>query len=367
MKEIIITYILIVIIQLLFTILLPIELSKETLETNKNVIHSYEKQDEMTKFVKEKIKIIMEKQDEMSYNEWIKFVKNNSLYEFNGSKFYIFVWKYDGVDEMILEVYPDKRYEGLSWYNFYIHFNQLILDSEHSVSENVPMTMFNDSEVDRYNNLTYYWIDGLNKQSVKKKSIYTRFNFEKEHKTGIIGLGFVIKNESAVNEYKYFNYIGKVELFIGSLITLVISLVISKLHTVKNANLKAFIFLLFSNLFIFFFNNTQGHISKVVDENMNITSINANILNLSFLSSINLFILSTMYSSNKDLFIETSVIFSMTVLLLMIASYKNTNQNSIFDLIKARITNTFIFDFAVALNLIIMINFVTYVFSKSFK
>ena len=65
-------------------------------------------------------------------------------------------------------------------------------------------------------------------------------------------MGYNIENLTFTNEYKNFTYINKFELVVGSLMTLIISLVISKLHTVKNPNIKAFTFLLLSNLFILF-------------------------------------------------------------------------------------------------------------------
>ena len=367
MKEIIIAYIIIVIIQLLYTIYSPIKLSELSQELDKNLINTPDEEAKVEKFIEEKINIIMEKANEMDYFEWIKYVNQNIEYEFEGQKIYIFAWKYVESEKMVLQVYPNKDLLGLSWSDFYSDFKDIILASKNTVSEHVPTTMYKVSKEGEYDLSTYYWIDPLYNQSVRKKSVFTKFNFEKENKTGIIGMGYNFENLSLANEFKNFTYIGKSELIIGSFMTLVIALVISKLHTVKNSNLKAFCFLLFSNFYILYYNNSQDHVSKVEDENKRITAINANILNLSFLSSVNLFILSTIYSTNKDLFAETSVIFSMTVLLLMIASYKNTNQNTIFDLIGTRLTNTFIFNYAVALNLLIMGNFIFYAFSKSFK
>ena len=367
MKQIIIAYVIIVIIQLLYTNYVPLYKGDNINTLDKNLINDTDKETKIRKFIEEKLKVIMEQADKMNYLEWLEYVKKHIQYEFNGQKIYIFVWKYIDDEKMILQAYPNKDLEGLSWDDFYSEFKEIILDSRNTITENVPYIMYLASKEGRYDSTMYYWIDPIYKQSVRKKSLITRFNFEKENKKGVFGMGYNTENLSVKNEYKNFTYINKPELFIGSLITLIISFVISKLHTVKNPNLKAFSFLIFSNLFILIYTNTQGHISKVLDENKRITTVNSSILNLSFLSSVNLFILSIIYSTNKELFVETSVMFSITVLLLLIASYKNTNQNTIFDLISTRITNTFIFNYAVALNLLIMCNFIFYAFSKSFK
>ena len=52
---------------------------------------------------------------------------------------------------------------------------------------------------------------------------------------------------------------------------------------------------------------------------------------------------------------------------LFVGTLDYLRKNTIFDLISTRITNTFIFNYAVALNLLIMCNFIFYAFSKSFK
>jgi len=309
----------------------------------------------------------MEMTDKMDYFEWIKYVQKNSFYEYNGMKIYVFAWTYIDTNKMNIVQYPDKKLQDLSWSDFMKEHSEIILDTKYNLSKNVPLNMYNNSTEDHYDISAYYWIDPIYDQSVRKKSVFTKFDFKKQNISGIIGMGFNVENITLKNEFKYFTYINKSELLIGSLITIIISLVISRLNTVKNSKLKALIFLIISNLFIFIFNNTQGHFSKIQSENEKITAINSSLLNLSFLSTVNLFVLTTLYSSDKDLFVETSVIFSMTVLLLMTATYKSTNQNSLFDLIKVRLTNTFIFNFAVLLNLLIMGNFIFYTFSKSFK
>jgi hypothetical protein len=227
--------------------------------------------------------------------------------------------------------------------------------------------MYTNSNEGRYDTLGYYWVDPLYQQSVRKKSVFTKFSFKKEDISGLIGMGYNMENLTIKNEFKRFSYISKPELIMGSLITIIISLVISKLNTVKYVKLKAFVFLILINIYIFIFINTHGSVGKTADENEKITNVNASILNLSFLSTVNLFILNTLYSSNKDLFVETSVIFGMTVFLLLLATYKSTDQNSIYDLIKARLTNTFIFNYAAILNILIMSNFIFHTFSKSFK
>jgi hypothetical protein len=274
---------------------------------------------------------------------------------------------------MNVVVHPEKRLLGMSWTDFYDNYNERLINIQHTLSSNAVINMYNHSDVGQIDSLDYYWIDPLYKNtrtgnlSVKKKSLFTQFSFKDQNISGIIGMGYNKPDPTTHKMYKRFTYINKLELLIGSLVTIVLSLVISKLNTVKYTKIKAFIFLILINLYILIFNNTESQVSKIVDENRKIETVNSNILNLSFLSSINLFILTTLYYSNKDLFVETSVFFGMTIFLLLLATYKSTSQNTIFDLIKITVTNTFIFNYAVILNIIILSNFMFYTFSKSFK
>ena len=103
---------------------------------------------------------------------------------------------------MILQVYPDKELQGLSWSDFYSHFKDIILDSKNTVSDQVPYNMYKLSKEGEYDLSAYYWIDPLYQQSVRKKSVFTKFNFEKENKKGIIVMGYNIENLTFTNEYK---------------------------------------------------------------------------------------------------------------------------------------------------------------------
>jgi len=367
MKELIITYIIIVIIQLVYSIYVPVIADEGQIKLGKNIITDPKEEIKIQKFIKGKLDLLMEKANKMNYFDWLEYVKKNSKYEYNGIKLYIFTWINIDNDKMVVVQYPDETLEGLSWIDFLKEHNEHFLNIQYTLSKNVPLIMYTNSNEGRYDTSGYYWVDPLYQQSVRKKSVFTKFSFKKEDISGLIGMGYNMENLTIKNEFKRFSYISKPELIMGSLITIIISLVISKLNTVKYVKLKAFVFLILINIYIFIFINTHGSIGKTADENEKITNVNAGILNLSFLSTVNLFILNTLYSSNKDLFVETSVIFGMTVFLLLLATYKSTDQNSIYDLIKARLTNTFIFNYAAILNILIMSNFIFHTFSKSFK
>jgi hypothetical protein len=368
MKELIITYIVIVILQLIYTIYVPVSSNNET---NKIIVNDKEKAKKIDKFIKNKLKILMDKANNMKYSDWLNYLEKNASYEYDGIKMYIFVWENIDKNKMSVVIHPDDNLNGLSWDDFYKDSNEVLLNTTNAISDDVTLNMYKISREGAFDFLEYYWVDPIYKISVKKNSIFTKFSFQNKNAinpiNGVIGMGYNLENLTDEHMYKRFTYVSKVEFIMGSLITIILSLIISKLNTVKNTKIKAFSFLIFINLYIFFFMNSESQVSKIVDENLKIETVNKNILNLSFLSSINLFILNILYYSNKDLFIETSVFFGMTIFLLLLATYKSTSQNSIYDLISVTITNTYIFNYAVILNILILANFIFYTFSKSFK
>ena len=88
-------------------------------------------------------------------------------------------------------------------------------------------------------------------------------------------------------------------------------------------------------------------------------------LSISFLVSVNIFILNSLASNknliNKPIFLESSVIFSLSLLLLLFSIYKQTNFNSISDMKSNRITKQLTFNLVVYYNLFIVINYLLFV------
>ena len=128
MKELIITYIIIVILQLVYSIYVPVT----SLNINNYFITDPVKEIEIKKFIEMKLDKIMEKANKMDYFEWINYVKKNSVYEYNGLKLYIFAWSNISDKKMILVNYPDDKLVGLSWSDFLKEHNEIILNSKYN-------------------------------------------------------------------------------------------------------------------------------------------------------------------------------------------------------------------------------------------
>ena len=86
-------------------------------------------------------------------------------------------------------------------------------------------------------------------------------------------------------------------------------------------------------------------------------------LGLSFLSGVNIYILKSLYKNKTVFFKETSFIFGVSIIFLLITIYKYKTPEVIEDIIVKRITGQLTFNFAVLLNMLILVNFIVYTLS----
>jgi hypothetical protein len=105
-------------------------------------------------------------------------------------------------------------------------------------------------------------------------------------------------------------------------------------------------------------------VSNYENEKNNIQSINSKILGISFLSTVNLFVINYL-ESNKKLFVETVMVYSVSILLLLIALYQSINQNTMLEIIGVRITNQLVFNFAILLNFLTIVNFIVHTINSN--
>jgi hypothetical protein len=97
-------------------------------------------------------------------------------------------------------------------------------------------------------------------------------------------------------------------------------------------------------------------------------NINSGILSASFLVGVNIFILNSLQKSlKKDLFLESGFVFAISLILLLIATYKLTDYGTISDIIKVRLSNQLVFNFSVLLNGLIVLNYIIYILTNKAK
>jgi Mg2+/Co2+ transporter CorB len=106
-------------------------------------------------------------------------------------------------------------------------------------------------------------------------------------------------------------------------------------------------------------------IGSFASENTKIQNINSSVLGISFLIGVNIFILTSLKKEVKQkLFIESGLIFSISVILLLVVMFKVTNYMNIRHLMEDRISTQLVFNFAILLNMFVIINYIISVITK---
>ena len=93
--------------------------------------------------------------------------------------------------------------------------------------------------------------------------------------------------------------------------------------------------------------------------------INSGALSVAFLAGVNIYIIGILSSNSKSfLYIQSSIIFALSISLLMISILQYTNLTEINYMISNRISNELLFNFSIILNMVILINFILHTLYK---
>ena len=207
-------------------------------------------------------------------------------------------------------------------------------------------------------------MDPLTVKTVAKKSVVLKWDDKTNGKTCVIGMGVDLEYLDEDNIFYYFKELGYTYPALISVLTLVISIILYKLKGEQNSNFKAMFFLLLTNTYLTYFLSKHEIYGSSDLEHKKEQNINSGILSISFLVGVNVFILTTLEKSiQKILFTESGFIFAISLILLLIATLKSTNFMSTSDVIKSRLSTQLIFNFAIILNTLIIMNYIIYILS----
>jgi hypothetical protein len=222
--------------------------------------------------------------------------------------------------------------------------------------------MYHLSHLEQVNSLKYFWTDNAVQALVQKETFFLKWSDKKNNKTGIIGMGYNIKNVIETNTIVYSNYIHYHHLFFLNVIIFTVAYVI---YSITKHKVKALFLLIISLVYIDYYINSKELIGSFGTENLKIQNINSSVLGISFLVGMNVFILSSLKKEIKtELFTESGIFFSLSVILLLFSMFKDTAFLNIRELMEDRISNQSLFNFSILLNLFVIINYILYVISK---
>lgn len=306
----------------------------------------------------------------LSFHEWLDYNTKNMFIKVNGGGYYLFVHEHIEDKSFICRVHANAKYPNLLWSDIIKEQNEQFISHKFTCDPDLVFNMFNVGQNDIPDTMSYYWNDPVTNKLIKKQSLFlsqTEKGKDKEgleHNGFVIGVGYNIENLNTTYQTKYYSKINN--FYFATVIATVIgmTIIMSSFKVVpKYTNIKAILFLISSLLYILYYTNLTENLSSPSGEQDKMDSINSGILSISFLIGVNIFIISTLqYSKSIELNKETAVIFSASLLLLMFSIFKKTGYSTIDDLVGIRISNQFVFNYSILLNILIIVNYLLFIY-----
>ena len=367
-KSLIICYIIIIIVEVILTLYSKPYESKLQNDLQKRIKYNVENKDEILKKFGENILEIAKpiNSGEMEFDEWVKWLNKLPPLESDGNEYYYTVWEEvlekNGNEDYILIHYGDPNYEGLTYTDFRNEIYEIAINTKNVITSDSTRYASETGGIGNLDGYTYYWVDPLSLQSVKKESINTLFR-DKNGRHGYISAAVDLEDLSKSSSFKYYEYIPTTTLFIASIVTISVAIVIHNLDAMKYSNVRSFIFLFISNIYLLLFMNTYETESTPENETLKMSRITGSILTFSFLSGVNIYILKSLFDNKKNYFKESAFIFGISIMLILMSAYKYDSPGDIKSLLIQRISSQLTFNLAVILNSFILINFMFYTLS----
>jgi len=336
------------------------------------VEYNIKNKDKLQKIFNEEIdkRVKLLETGKLNYQDWIKYMNNNTFLDIDSNKYYFFVGEKLNDNTFMIRSHAEKRYIDFSWEDVLKDYNEGLVATKYTTDADLLINAYNLSGPNsNIEIIKYYWLDPLSKMSVEKETTVKRWTEKKTGRTGIIGIGKTTELLSDLHSNIQLFKIKKPILALISLSTLLLSLVISFMEKQsKYSNAKSLFILGILNVYFFYFITINEEPTSFKTELERVKEINSGILSVSFLASINIFILTTLNNELKTgLFAESSIIFGLSMFLLLFATLKDTNYKNIQDILELRVSNQFIFNYSVLFNTFIIINFLIYAISIKFK
>jgi len=305
----------------------------------------------------------------LNYKEWINYNNKNKSININYSEpLYISLFEnISNTDDFIVRVFDDDSMVNQSWDDLVSKTNDNLYNSRYKVDINLISNMFKNYLRDnKLNIINYYWIEPKNYIITQQKDFFIRFK-SKDDIEGIISIGYPINDLLNLQTIKKINNISGFKVIIGYVILFITCFTILFLNFGSYVQLKAYLLLFIVNIYFWYYFNSDDHLSTTEIENQRLTIFSSNLLSISYLIGVNIYIVSTLNEfKNKNLTMETIMLFSFSLLMLLICIYKPDSYHSVNDLVKERISINFLFNFSILMNILIVINYLLYKFNLEF-
>jgi hypothetical protein len=335
-----------------------------------NLTHKAELSELFTKEIESRVKML----EHMKYSDWINYNNKHAVITHNGYEYDLFIYEraindpasYLSNTHYTLRVNRVVDNLGLSYVDLVRQANYSFIFSLFVPNPDLLETIFLGPQYENETNIfAYFTVDPKTNRAVKTNAItgVWKKEIDSEHKfEGVILLGYNLIDVENQYANKYYDYIEHTFLIIVSLGTIIMSLFLY--HSSGQQNIwVALLFLFISNIYIIVFLNTTEGITTLPIEQDRVKDINDGILSISFLAAVNIYILQTLKAVKgySDLHNESAFLFTLALILLLVALYKKTNYNKIDDIRVHRIQKQFMYNLSIYVNLFILFNYIVYV------
>jgi len=359
MKYIITTYILIIIIQYIYTKNYNIKFNDEQIIYNTK---NYNKLFDIFNNELQKRRSLLEK-NKMTIDDWFEYANKNEFIIIDGYKYYLFIDELvEDRKNIIQRAYGDESYNDLSWADMLKLSKDTLIFTKYTTNEDMVINAYNVVSLNKKEGgkIKYFWIDPISENPTLKETLFLRWDDPHSKRTGLMGIGLSLEYLNQTGLTKYIDMIHKEDLLYTSVITFIIAVIIH--FTEKNINhsyIKSVIFLIISNGYILNYINKYEGRTTIENELSKIKYINSGALSVAFLAGVNIYIIGILSSNKKSyLYIQSAIVFALSISLLMISILQYTNLTEITNMISNRLSNEFLFNFSIILNMVILINFI---------
>lgn len=344
---------------------------KENINEDKKIKFNKEHETKLIEFFKkninERLNLLYSKK--LSYDDWLIYNREKVLLDYDHEyKYYFFVFEIMPRKRSVQKVTANEKLVNRSWNDVLKVNNEKLLYTKYTTDRNLIQNFYDSSTDYEFSEVKYYWLDPITNKSVLKKSVVKRWIDKTTGKVGVIGIGLDLEYLDKNNTFQYYEEIGYFTPINISLLTIALSIIIYKLRGQENTDYKSLFLLLITNIYLtIFLTQTENYGSNDM-ENKKESDINSGLLSASFLAGINIFILNTFQKSLKiDLFTESAFIFGVSLILLLVATLRETDFLITNDIIWSRISSQLIFNFAVILNTFIILNYLIYILTAKLR
>ena len=204
--------------------------------------------------------------------------------------------------------------------------------------------------------IRYYWTDPIKNKLTLKEAVVHKWQ-TKDGRSGIIGMGYTVKELSDKIKIQYKDFIN----VHASLSYLLVTGLVTILLMSRNTIMALIFFLLALFGFKTYVENAE-FIGSTSSENTKTESMNSKILSISFLLGVNIFILNTLEKKySVKTFSDTAIIFSFSLILILFNIFDDPSSSNVTDIMRERISKQLIFNLSVILNIFIILTYFVHI------